>query len=210
VPEGIWLKSYIAASREEVLPFIPDRARRILDVGCGPGGFGAILAGRTVHGVEPNPVAADLAAEHYDAVFRGIFPDALPANEIYDCVVFNDVLEHMIDPWAAVRFTHQILSPGGTVVASLPNMRYLPVFKGYLLGDWTYQETGVMDNSHLRWFTVRTMRALFEGNGFRVQQVKPICRRRSWKATLVSLIPSLRDLPAQQFVIVATPAARVT
>src|SRR5438067_790332 len=122
VPEDPLITNYGDYERAEVVPFVPRSARRILDVGCARGAFGRALGAREVYGVEPNPEAADVAAASYREVYRGPFPEAVPAGTTFDCIVFNDVLEHFVDPYAAVRATNQFLAPGGCVVASIPNM----------------------------------------------------------------------------------------
>lgn len=202
------LNEYPAWTRAEVAPFLPDDARRILDVGCGVGGFAAHLQGREAFGLEPNDAAADRAERHYVEVYRGAFPDAVPAGARFDCIVFNDVLEHLVDPWGAVRDCHAMLSDGGRVVASIPNMRYMRVLRRLVINaDWTYDNFGVLDRTHLRWFTYKTMRSLFEDGGFEVELLEPINVERGWKARILLAIAPLADLAALQFVVVARPSS---
>ncbi len=138
------LHNYDDCERREVVPFIPPGAKRILDVGCARGGFGALLTDREVYGVEPNPEAATVAAKRYRHVYRGVFPDVVPEGEVFDCIIFNDVLEHLVDPYAAVRDCRDYLAMDGHVVASIPNMRYVQVLKRLLFNaDWTYTDVEV-------------------------------------------------------------------
>lgn len=203
------LTDYPDYDRREVLPFLPADAGRILDVGCASGAFGSLLQDREAYGLEPNPRAATLARSQYIHVYNGIFPGALPAGVTFDCIVFNDVLEHFVDPYSAVRQTARFLAPGGSVVASLPNMRYMRVIKRLIVNaDWTYDPAGgVLDETHLRWFTHKTMRTLFEDNGFVVERMAPINVETTWKARALQLLPSFADMAAKQFVIVARPVA---
>jgi 2-polyprenyl-3-methyl-5-hydroxy-6-metoxy-1,4-benzoquinol methylase len=100
--------------------------------------------------------------------------EALPllADERFDCIVMNDVLEHLVDPWAALRQLRPLLSPAGVVIASIPNVRYFTVFKEYLLeGQWKYQRDGVMDRTHLRFFTRKSMVDLFQDSGYAMQSI---------------------------------------
>ena len=172
--------TYPFSGREEMLPFVPAGARTVLDVGCGPGGFGAALRRadptRTLWAVEAAPAAAAEARPHYDRVIAGTYPDALAATgQRFDCVVFNDVLEHLVDPWATLRATLPHLAPGGTVVASIPNVRNIRVVVDLVLrGRWTYTELGVLDRTHLRFFTARTIRELFADSGFAVERLEGI------------------------------------
>lgn len=201
------VKDYPAWTRGEVAPFLPKEARRILDVGCGSGGFATHLTDREAYGLEPNPRAADLAEAHYQAVYRGVFPDAVPTGATFDCIVFNDVLEHLIDPWAALRVCKAMLTERGCVVASIPNMRYMRVLRRLVINaDWRYTNYGVLDRTHLRWFTHKTIRTLFEDTGFRVETLEPINQESGWKARVLRAIPPAADMAAQQFLVVARPA----
>ena len=201
------ITAYPDFERREVLPFLPVGALRVLDVGCASGGFGRALGDRESYGIEPNADAAVLAKPFYRKVYRGVFPDDVPAGETFDCIVFNDVLEHFVDPYSAVRACLDRLRPDGRVVASIPNMRHMRVIKNLLVrADWTYQDAGILDRTHLRWFTYKTMRSLFEDNGFVVEQVAPINVETSWKAKVLRRIPPLADMVAEQFVVVARPA----
>lgn len=125
----------------------------------------------------------------------------------FDVLIFNDVLEHMTDPWSTLRDSHQLLAEAGKVVVSLPNVRYWPVVMRLLVrGEFEYTDIGVLDRTHLRFFTRTSMIELMESSGFRVEQVSPInmIRGNLVLGLLRCIRPSLsRDLQAQQYVIVA-------
>lgn len=201
--------------REEVLAFVPPAARTILDVGCSRGGFGRALRradpDRVLWGIEADAEAAAEAAPHYDELVVGLFPEALgPDSPQFDCVVFNDVLEHIADPWEALRCAAARLRPGAVVVASIPNVRFLPVLLRLVVkGEWSYTDTGVLDRGHLRFFTRRSIVELFSGCGFDVQELvgaNPLTKR--WG--LARLLPNqLRDTLYLQFVVVARHSARL-
>lgn len=163
-----------------MLAFVPAAARSVLDVGCGPGGFGHVLRDddptRELWAVEVDEEAAAGAASYYDRLIVGAFPDALAGEgRTFDCVVFNDVLEHTVDPWAVLRATVPLLSPGGVVVASIPNVRNIVVVLDLVVrGNWTYRDIGILDRTHLRFFTARSIRALFAGSGLAVETIKGI------------------------------------
>jgi len=87
--------------------------------------------------------------------------------------VCNDVLEHLPDPWTVLRQAHGLLNPGGVVVASIPNLRYFPVLKDLVLrGEFEYQRDGVLDRTHLRFFTRKSIGRLFEDTGYSVRAVE--------------------------------------
>lgn len=173
-------EAYLFTDRVEMLPLIPHATGTLLDVGCGRGDFGRALrtAGRatTICALEQNEAFGREAATHYDEVIVGTFPDALAEHSRrFDCIVFNDVLEHMVDPWNALRQARAHLEPGGAVVASIPNVRNArTVFDLAVRGDWTYVDMGVLDRTHLRFFTKATVRALFAESGFAVEELHGI------------------------------------
>jgi 2-polyprenyl-3-methyl-5-hydroxy-6-metoxy-1,4-benzoquinol methylase len=172
-------ENYYSYPRPEMLGYIPRHAKRVLDVGCSAGAFGAALKKVQrceVVGIEPHPSAAEVAATLLDRVHQGSFESArLDLLGKFDCVVFNDVLEHLIDPWNVLRRTLPLLAEGGTVVASIPNIRHVSTFVDLVLdGKWRYEESGVLDRTHLRFFTKSGMRALFEECGYHVERLEPI------------------------------------
>ena len=170
--------NYPDADREEIVSFVPVGATKILDVGCWRGAFGAELKRQRpsveVVGLEPNETAAAIAAQRLDRVITGRFPDNVDDGP-FDCVVFNDVLEHFEDPWAALRSTAKLVSPGGRVVAVIPNIRHVRVTVPLVFaGRWEYMDTGILDRTHLRFFTRSSMIGLFESTGYDVESVSPL------------------------------------
>lgn len=215
---------YLDRPRRDMIRFVPVAARSVLDVGCARGGFGAALkAARlaadspvTVTGIEAEAEAAATARQRYDQVITGWFPHDLPDGSAFDCIVFNDILEHLVDPWDALRRARDLLLPGGSVVASIPNMRYWPVFWRLVTkGEWRYVADGVLDRTHLRFFTAGSVREMFVGAGYTVGRLEPIN-----PVEMPQLEPASRkvlrvvgwwrpylqaELRAQQFAVVASP-----
>jgi 2-polyprenyl-3-methyl-5-hydroxy-6-metoxy-1,4-benzoquinol methylase len=166
--------SSYTSRRPDLLAFLPVRAQHVLDVGCSNGTFGVEvkrLLGATVVGIEIDPGFAGEAMERIDRV---ICDDALRAlrglrGEQFDCAICADVLEHLVDPDAALVALRELLSPQATVVVSLPNVRFYDTFVQLgLRGRWPERDRGVHDRTHLRWFTDANARALFARTGFRV------------------------------------------
>lgn len=198
-----------ASERPTVVPLVPKAARHILDVGCSTGGFGRLLKLddelRTVWGIDPSVDATDVARQHLDRVITGLFPEDLPNDAPqFELIVFNDVLEHLDDPWATLEQCTAKLAPGGQVLASIPNMRYWwLLYRLALRGDFTYTDVGLFDRTHVRWFTRKTMIELFEGAGFVVEDVTPINISGKWWLQLLRRVrPNLgAELSALQFVV---------
>jgi len=202
-----------------MLEYVPSLCRRVLDVGCGTGNFGASIRKRTgceVWGVESNAESIQKAEQNIDKVFHGYFGPELDLPPGYfDCIVFNDVLEHMLDPASALVITRALLSSGGCIVASIPNIRQFPtVWKLVIGGDWQYQEIGILDKTHLRFFTRLSTMRLFQEAGFEIQRIdgiNPFCSsgyddNALWRRySLFSWLPinRIKDMRYQQFAIVA-------
>jgi len=152
--------------------FVPDGAR-VLDVGCGTGSMSKLvrdLRHATVIGIEPNPERAGLARQRGIDVHVGVLNAQTSATlGDFDAVVFADVLEHLEDPAATLRTARSVLRRGGVVVASVPNVAHWTVRWNLLLGRFDYQPVGIMDATHLRWFTRRSIHSLFGAAGFTVQ-----------------------------------------
>lgn len=167
---------YVDNLRTDVEPFIPPSARSALDVGCGAGGFGLTL--RRVLGPEARIVGVESVASQaaaarvghgFDEVVQGYFPAAMGGDERFDVIFFNDVLEHILDPWEVLRQTSQFLFPGGRVVAAIPSIQYAPVVFKLLKGRWDYVDQGTLDRTHVRFFTRATMIELFRDCGLEVE-----------------------------------------
>lgn len=166
--------SYYQNSRPEILPFIPLGIQTALDIGCGNGAFGELFKTQrscTVWGIEPNKTAAQEANGKIDNVINALFSRDMPelANKRFDVIFFNDVLEHLVNPAEVLEDCKNFLSPNGYIIASIPNIRYYRAMISLIKHkDFKYEEFGVMDKTHLRFFTKKSMLRLFESNGFKI------------------------------------------
>jgi SAM-dependent methyltransferase len=148
----------------DLLEKIPLAAKIIVDTGCAAGAVGAAYLRRNpaaqYFGIDLDPAAAKLAAARLSRVFVGDV-EALPmpfnAPDGVDCLVYGDVLEHLVDPWALLKAQVEHLRPAGTVVVCMPNVEHWSVALRLLNGKFDYEDAGVLDRTHLRWFTPRTM-----------------------------------------------------
>ncbi|MBI4389317.1 MAG: glycosyltransferase [Nitrospinae bacterium] len=168
--------SYYHNVRQDIFPLIPQAARCILEVGCAAGMTGRALKetrGAFVAGIEMDPGAAREARRNLDDVLEGnIETMDLPYEEnSFDCIILADILEHLVDPLTALKKLRGCLKPGGTVVASIPNVQFFGLINSLAEGNWTYQKEGILDETHLRFFTFREIEKLFKDAGFAIEQV---------------------------------------
>jgi 2-polyprenyl-3-methyl-5-hydroxy-6-metoxy-1,4-benzoquinol methylase len=204
---------YYAEHRGEMLAYVPGSAGTILDVGCSIGLFGEALKQRQrceVWGVEMFPDAAAAARLRLDRVIDRPFSDHLDLPQRhFDCIIFNDCLEHMAAPEEALRYAAELLRPDGRVVSSIPNMRYFPVMRDLLRhGRWEYADSGVLDRTHLRFFTQHSIAAMFQRTGFAVERlegINPFLWGKATKFRVLNaiLLGAISDMRFQQFAVVA-------
>ncbi|MEO8102525.1 MAG: methyltransferase domain-containing protein [Betaproteobacteria bacterium] len=162
----------------EVLAHPP---RQLLDIGCASGLLGHAVkarnpACRTI-GIEPNEATALLASKNLDMVLCGKFEEIdLQEHGIahgsVDSVVAADVLEHMYDPWHVMTGLKPYLSKDAQIIISMPNTRHLGLMKALIDdGQWTYAEKGLLDITHIRFFTLREIDAFLTQTGYRMEHV---------------------------------------
>jgi 2-polyprenyl-3-methyl-5-hydroxy-6-metoxy-1,4-benzoquinol methylase len=204
---------YFIRDRPEMLEYIPQTAQRILEVGCASGLFGAQLKRRSdveVWGIEYDSASADIARDSLDMVFAGDIlqvSDHLP-DTYFDCVVFNDVLEHLIDPFSVLLKMKGKLAKNGVIVCSIPNIRFFFTFKNFIINkQWKYEDAGIMDKTHLRFFTKNSIIDMFNSLGYRIIELKGINGINSWKFSLLNALSFgyLSDTRYLQFACVVTP-----
>jgi 2-polyprenyl-3-methyl-5-hydroxy-6-metoxy-1,4-benzoquinol methylase len=207
------IKQYYQHERTEMLPFIPSTVSCTLEVGCGAGSFSVLIRdklGAETWGIEPQPDAAGLAAQKLHRVLAGSMESTLSdlPRHYFDCIIFNDVLEHLVDPYAMLTKVQDLLSETGVVVASIPNIRHWPEFVDYTMrGNWNYVNAGVLDRTHLRFFTKRSIIATIAQCGYELltlQGINPHYSRAQKIASLFSM-GSLADTLYQQYAVVARP-----
>ncbi len=207
--------SYGNSERQEIARLIPEQAKVLLDVGCHTGGFGAGLKRQRqleVWGLEPNELAARQAARVLDQVLTERFDanTAAPKGH-FDVVFFNDVLEHFLDPWEALHIARERLRPGGCVIASIPNVLHQSNLRHMLFErDFRYEPVGIRDQTHLRFFTRKSMIRLFSDCGFQVETLQGINEdwwHSDWKTRLAYRFfrRALEETKYIQFAIVAKP-----
>ncbi len=201
--------------RAEVAAFVPAAAQRLLDVGCNTGGFGAGLKRSRqieVWGLEPNQEAAAAAERFLDKVVCESFDSRSTVPDGYfDVVAFNDVLEHLEDPWSALAVALNKLRPGGCVIASIPNFLHKENLLHLLKDrDFRYETEGIRDRTHLRFFTRKSTQRMFAESGYAVDRIVGV-NERWWSPDLRSRLAyrifgrQLEETKCIQWVVVASP-----
>jgi SAM-dependent methyltransferase len=185
--------------------FVPSNAR-VLDVGSGTGGVTEIVntgKNNIVLCVEPDPMRADSGKSRGLSVYAGPFDEKFA--ELYgkfDAITFGDVLEHIADPAKMLSIAKRCLSPGGVIILSVPNVAHWTLRVRLLIGRFDYTETGIMDATHLRWFTQKTLVTLVTNQGFEVVSLRhsaglwmPEYRIIPYRIRKALLLPLLRVFP---------------
>jgi 2-polyprenyl-3-methyl-5-hydroxy-6-metoxy-1,4-benzoquinol methylase len=163
-----------AGARRELLARVP-RGACVLDIGCWSGWAGRHLIrenAATVDGIEPNAEMAERAAIDYREVLQSDADDAVPRllarNARYDTLLLLDVLEHLPRPEAFLQSVGGLLAPGGRALVSVPNVAHWWVRKELLRGRFRYTDSGILDRTHLRLFTLETTEELLRESGWDV------------------------------------------
>lgn len=207
---------YYEASRPEMLKYIPAGVQTCLEFGCGQGGFSAILKerfGAECWAVEINTVVAQEAAKKLNRVINADAAECLEElpDGYFDCIILLDVLEHLVDPYSLLLGIKSKLTKEGLIVASIPNIRYYrTLVKLVIHGDWDYKEKGILDRTHLRFFTRRSIIKMFEEHGYEILEMEGInpTRSRTYRILNALLVNSISDLRYGQFAVVGRPKSR--
>ncbi len=151
----------------------------VLEAGCACGAdllaIQALNPDAKLVGIELNAHAAAIAKHFAEVEAMDIETLDRPDWEgKFDVVLMGDILEHLRDPWQTVRNLYRVQKPGGSIVISVPNITHFSIFSEMLAGDWRYEPAGILDRTHLRFFTKKTARALIEQAGYHVVCMAPI------------------------------------
>lgn len=165
-------------SNPDLLALIPRDARRIVEIGCSSGALA-----RDYKSINPHCfyIGCDIDAGYIEAAGR--YCDSVEVVDIdvasgeffqacsrADVWVFGDALEHLKDPWSVLARVHASMEDGGVVVACIPNAQHWSVLIRLAVGEFRYEDSGLLDRTHLRWFTRKTIADLFLGSGFRIEE----------------------------------------
>jgi 2-polyprenyl-3-methyl-5-hydroxy-6-metoxy-1,4-benzoquinol methylase len=171
-------REYFEANRVEMLQFIVNRPNKCIEFGCSSGEFSALLKSKyqcETWGIDMDEMSIKKAKHKMDKVFLGDaleMMEHLPEN-FFDLIVCNDFIEHIPAPDQFFQKVRKHLAPGAILICSLPNVRHWKHFNRYLfLKDWKYKKSGILDYTHLRFFTKKSMRRSIRSWGFEIEKMK--------------------------------------
>jgi ubiquinone/menaquinone biosynthesis C-methylase UbiE len=182
-------KKYFNFTRRELIKFVKKGNNRVLEIGCGTGNTGRALKeekkAMEVTGIELIPEIAEAAKSKLDRVICGdIEVLDLPFREEYfDYIIAGDVLEHLSDPWKTLNKIRRYIKRGGYIIASIPNVRNWRIIRDLILkGKWEYSQSGTLDDTHLRFFTKKSIIKMFKNSEFGKIKIVPVFKTDSKKS----------------------------
>jgi len=176
--------NYSLVPREDILKRLPKTNFEIvLDVGCANGVFGKALkdlGAKKVIGIEKDAKLAKDARNNIDVVYLGDVEsnDFHFNNSYFDLIVLADVLEHLKDPEKFLRGYKRYLKKDGKFIISIPNVQYYFVLWSLIKGEWKYVDRGIFDKTHLRFFTLKSIKRLLQSCGLEIVQINRNYRLR--------------------------------
>ncbi len=207
-------ENYYQYVRTELIEVIPLGKHRVLEVGCAEGATGMALKNNgcasEVVGIELIPEVAATAEKKLDHVVCGDV-EKLTLHEpwfiekSFDYIICGDILEHLKDPWEQLKRLLGLLKPGGKIIVSLPNVRcYRVSFPLIFSGDWNYRDAGILDSTHLRFFTKKTSIQMLTEAGLLEVSCVPLIHRRRHKLLSICSFGLLTGLVTPQWVLTGT------
>lgn len=212
----IFNPSYIGR-RNDILNLIPDNVNKVLDIGSSTGTLGEEIKYRNgnaeVTGIELDEKMIEIAKGKLDRVISGDVEKIDFAKHFipnyFDCIIFADILEHLKNPWDVLKRAKNYLNNEGIIIASIPNVRHYTtiislVFRGY----WPYRERGIHDKTHLRFFTLKNIKTMFNNADINIISIKRTYRiierphRLNRFSKYFAFIP-FKELLTFQYLIVA-------
>ncbi|MDB9375001.1 class I SAM-dependent methyltransferase [Nodularia sphaerocarpa] len=149
----------------------------ILEIGCNTGYFSLVLmkCGHEVLGIELDKDAAQIASSNGVNVICGNIEENLmikSINQKFDVILMMDVVEHCLHPMNVLNSLQQLIKPNGKIMITGPNVAYWSVRKDLLLGRWNYTDSGILDKTHLHFYTLSTWQSLIEDSGYKINVIK--------------------------------------
>lgn len=204
-------KGYYNNDRPEMLEYLPEDVKTVIDIGCGDGSFGSMIKEKTdaeVWGIEYRKEEADKAEKVLDILYSGSCEDLIDdlPGDYFDVIYFNDILEHLEYPYSVLMKVKPKLKKKGVVISSIPNIRYYKAILSLIFKkEWKYKAHGVMDKTHLRFFTGKSIKRMYDQLGYKILSHEGINKSSSLRPLLFN-IPFLftqMDIRYMQYATVA-------
>ncbi len=173
------ITEYYSSVRYEIEHLLPDFSKNALDIGCGDGSTLNWLKSNNkcekIYGVDISEDSCLKAQKILDEAININVEDDLdffPGKQ-FDLILILDTLEHLINPWDFLKKVKNKLSNNGSIIISIPNIRHYSIIKNLIIkGEWNYQKSGILDSTHLRFFTKKSLIKLFEESNLKINKFK--------------------------------------
>ena len=188
-------KVYLNSGNQDVIKLVTKQGSTILDAGCGGGVLAEILSslGHTVDGITISMEELEMAKPFVRNVYLHNLETGLPLNlapNQYDCVVCSHVLEHIVYPEQLLSDIEKVLKPGGQLIVALPNIMHYKSRIKLLAGNFDYQDAGIWDYTHVKWYTFKTARQLLLNAGFAIE-LATVTGELPFNSLFVKILPSI-------------------
>jgi O-antigen biosynthesis protein len=177
--------SYFSLEREMFKNAIKEKNKSILDIGCGTGALGLYFRTNqncNVFGIEINNAAYLEAKKNLDDVIKANIEtlDIPYDNNQFDYIIMGDVLEHLINPMGTINKIIKLLKPGGKILITVPNVRHWSILISLIFKDkWKYESWGLLDYTHLRFFTKKSLQEMLNDSGFNLVKSSRVIQKKS-------------------------------
>lgn len=204
-------KEYYSHARTDLIDMLPFIRGRFLEIGCGAGGTLEYLKSKGasyVAGIDINREAIDLASQRgLDFVLvANVEKNELPFKEKeFDCIILADILEHLYDPWDVLKKMTRYLKDDGYVLLSIPNIKqYQILMRLIFYNEWSYCEEGILDNTHIRFFTLKEIKRLLDLAALKIAELRWVAASgRKVKILNTLLFNKLQSFRTVQYYILA-------
>ncbi|GAX60008.1 SAM-dependent methyltransferase [Candidatus Scalindua japonica] len=163
--------------RTEIVDLVREAPENVFEIGCGSGATGMAIKQKfpkvTYIGLDSNGDSIDIAQSRLDRVIVSDI-EKVPLDtfglekECFDLIICADILEHLYDPWKVLHCLHDYLTTDGKIIASIPNVQYINHIINFMHGKWKYDDNGLLDATHIRFFTLNEIVKMFTGTGYNI------------------------------------------
>lgn len=188
---------YFLGARVDFVSRLPiNHTGKILEIGCSSGGTGALALSEgkcgSYTGIDIMPQAVEIAKTKLSRVILADLDTNFPniEHQQFDALIASEIFEHLRDPWKVLAKLIPLLKPGAIVLASSPNIAHKNVINNLKKGNFNYEDIGVMDRTHLRWFTPNSFQELFSDAGLIITDLFPINPLKTRHKLIAKFMPN--------------------